>query len=344
MRTPVAAALGAALMLTACSKANITTTVKADGSVERKLTFNLAAKPMAGPPKLEKMFKPLGEGWTRDDGMEGEEVKVVFTRTFTKDKLSGAVDLQQLETIDEEPENPFAEPDPNAQPKPAPKARVLLTNEVSVKEIAPGKFEYREKIKWLGERKPPKFEPKQKEILEKVKLKLPEGKRTDEEVKVIAELLVAETVRFAAGPGEPKMMLFISQPEVAFRNLRIQLGDVLMAHLAGRYGDAMDEEARLEMTRMVLEGFNLEDSIKGEVNDSKPKPGAGEEEEKKDKVDSVAMTFALKFPGKVVMTNGKLDPYHNEVFWGVYPMAVEFGDVELIAVFEVPTGDAKKGK
>lgn len=331
-KTFLALALAA---LCGCSSISVETTVNADGSFSRSLSYTLAKSPMGGDAKIEDLaLLPSGEAWKVTRSKRKDDTLVKATADFKKG--SGAVtDLQLLQKLEKKQSFGFGRP--KEEEEPAPKAKLLFDNQVTVRQIAPGKFEYREVLRWKGKRKANEMPTPDEKELKEVFAKLPEALRTEKEAKKIAEQLGRSLLQSIFGPSEPLLPHLLLNTTLAFRLIRIRTGNDLIEWMEKEYGDKLSEDQRVATVRSLLEAFDMESQFDKEFEKSKPKVGGApkptEEKEDDEKVDFVALNFALNFPGKVIETNGKLDRFSGRVFWSVYPQASEIGDVELRAVF-----------
>lgn len=316
--------------LSACSQASIRTTIGADGSIERSLEFTLAAQPMQGPPKLDDTFVSPGKGWDRKESKKDDNQVFTFTRSFKKGEALGG-DFSIKEKI-EKPAPKFGE-DENKQPEQPKVAKVMLVNEISHKELAPGKWEYVETLRWKGQRDGFAMGKDEQEKVDAFKKKLPEALRTDAVLEKIKKAMGSTASRAVFGPGDPVAPLFLTNPEHAMRKLRSALFGAVVDTLTKEGEGKISKDEATKLARDLLSDFDLQSKVQQNVNETKPKRGAKEEGDKKSKVDMIAMTFSLKVPGTIVETNGQIDAFANEIYWGVYPQAAEFEDVVLRVVY-----------
>src|SRR5207245_6293275 len=119
-----------AALASGCARSIVSSTVHPDGSWTRKVVFHGAAAEGNGPSfgtKLEDAFTlPSGANWKIKREKKEEEVIVTAERAMQPgETLKKDVTLLTGKTQKTE----------------------LLVNEVSVKQIAPGRFEYRETLR-----------------------------------------------------------------------------------------------------------------------------------------------------------------------------------------------------
>lgn len=319
--------------LCGCSSVSVETTVNPDGSFSRSVSYTLVKSPMGGETKIEDLaVLPSGEAWTVTRGKEKDNAVVTAKADFKKG--AKVTDLMLVQKVEKKQSFGFGGPKKEEE-KPKPKPKTLFDNEVTVREIAPGKFEYREVLRWKGKSAMQDMGTPKPEELKEVFAKLPESLRSEAEAKKIALQLGRSLIQSIFGPSEPLMPHLLLNTTLAMRMIRIRAGNDMIDWMEKEYGDKLSEAQRVSTVRQLLEEFDMESKLDKEMEKSKPKMGPGGDKEKKDKeeVELVALNFALKFPGKVIETNGKLDRFSGRVFWSLYPPATGIGDVELRAVF-----------
>lgn len=107
--------------------------------------------------------------------------------------------------------------------------------------------------------------------------------------------------------------------------MRQRLGMALEQALKDELGDQLSPEQRRQVVRDLLSTENVKQTFDPERESKREEPSP----------ELVSMTFVVRLPGRVVESNGEVDPYSGEVFWSMYSMAPAIGDVELRAVCEV---------
>jgi hypothetical protein len=86
-----------------------------------------------------------------------------------------------------------------------------------------------------------------------------------------------------------------------------------------------DAEAS-EMSKSLTNLLNSEALDPGSNSPSESTPGGD--------AGLTPLTFAVSFPGKVVETNGLVDPMTGEVYWSLLPLSLELADVKLRLVVQ----------
>jgi hypothetical protein len=309
-----------AVLLSGCARSTITTTVNPDGSWVRKLTFHApAAKPNNPQPevKLEDVFVlPSGLPWKTTRTQKEEEIIYTAERvmkageTLAPDMtLKGSGDLAK---------------------KGGP-----LRNEVSVREIAPGRWEYRETLHWQGEM-PKDLAKPDPEALLAIKNALPPALATEANVQAVNQVVTRAFWRMLFGPGDPLIAQLFGQlmmnPDLAERRMMQRVSGVILKGLEEKLGAQMTPEERLQVTRRLVQAISKSTETKVK---SKTQPDAAAPGDKDNSGAMVALTYSVKLPGRVVETNGEVDELNGEVFWALYPEAAAVGDVVLLAICEV---------
>ncbi len=307
-----------ALLATGCSRSVITTAVKADGSFSRKIVFHgpngdaggLPGKNMDG---LKGSFEmPSGAAWkTKQEKNENEE-----TYTAERDLMPGSVQKQDIAIKSGD----------NTKPG------VFVVNQATVRQTAPGMWEYRETLHWTG--KIPAtlltVDPKMLTILKAV---LPASLATDANIRPIGLTLNRELWRLLFGPGDPLISSWtqmLMQPEAVERKMKTRMSAGLDKAISAQFGDRLSGPERHALVGKILVGTMA--SMASQTQTMTDPAKAGKNDGELGDAALTALTFTVKMPGKIVSTNGDRDDFSSEVTWSVYPQAAAIGDVEMIAV------------
>ncbi|MEP6756738.1 MAG: hypothetical protein ABJA67_14630, partial [Chthonomonadales bacterium] len=54
-----------------------------------------------------------------------------------------------------------------------------------------------------------------------------------------------------------------------------------------------------------------------------------------DAAEYIPLMLTVKLPGKIVSTNGDMDPSSDEIYWATFAVAASFEDITLTAVCDV---------
>jgi hypothetical protein len=316
------------VILSGCNSLSVETTIHKDGSYTRNLKFVVGKEPMGGAPNLENVFAPLGKkDWSIATKTKDDSLIVEASRKFAKNTVSKG-DIAIYKKVEVKRRGPGAD---NEKKKPL----VLLTNTVTVKELAPGKFEYREVLSWKGKREKVDWATGKTEA-DRKKLEgcLPEKIASKANAKKLAQHMASTMNQILFGPGTPMLPQFLMQTELALRKMMIRLGNETVDWLEREFGDKLSDSERIDAVRKILKESGLQERLEDQKAKSQPKgPGGAKKKEDKDETDLVPMSFAVSVPGKVLESNGEVDRFTGKVYWGVYPQAAAYKDVVLRVVY-----------
>lgn len=293
----------ALLTVGGCARSMSETSVANDGSWTRTVKFTIPKEaPMGGDaPKFEDTFVVPGAGWKVERTTDKENQVLTATRSA---KLGETISKDiQVKT----------------------KKGIVCVNEVKVTELAPGKFEYLETVKYVGPDKPDISEA-QKWMAPLLADVLPAGTNPAINQRFVGEMF-AEMWHIIFGPSEPLLSQLFFSPDLAERRMKAKFGRALDRLLAKEFGDKMDADARLKAIRTLIAKLDADKVLEG----PKEKQKEGQSEDS----NLVAMFTSVKLPGRIVESNGETDEVSGEVFWAYYPEAAQIGDVVLRAVCEV---------
>ncbi len=361
---PLLAMTGIGIVGGGCARSVSTTTVRPNGSWVRKIEFhgspgNGMGAMIANGTKIEDAFVlPKGSGWTitrkevieeTDTDKKGGERKGADKKSAAKmDKADAVIRGVGAPTptevivtaVREMKLNETLTGDITAKTGGSAVSSTVV-NEVSVHEIAPGKYQYRETFHWKGPI-PKTLLTTPPEMIAVFKKALPRELATDVNVQDLSRIAFRASMRSLFGPGELLIGVFtqfLSQPEIAERRLMRGLGRSIYDSLQKKFGDKLTVEQRLDIARKSIHSF-----VTSSTNNNGPfpsgnnpginNPGANKQGENKpdDPMSNLAaMTVIVKLPGKVTETNGETDEFSGEVYWSLYPQAAAFGDVSLTA-------------
>lgn len=209
----------------------------------------------------------------------------------------------------------------------------VITNTVSVKELAPGRFRYREVLKWSGAKSGGiPVDQADPEVTKALKQALPASVRTDQAAQKLALDLQRSLVRVIFGPDENLLPQALFQPTTMERRLRRAIGKSVARALDTQFGSRLTaEEKRQTVIRIVRSMADATEKKSGSAQQSGPAAATG-----KDDSTLTTLTFTLRVPGKILRTNGEVDEYTNEVWWTMYSPAVSLGEIVMEAEWEVP--------
>ncbi len=291
-----------------CARTSSSTEVNADGSWKRTVKFTVAKQEGMQSPGADVLFDlPKGDAWTSKKNEKKDETEWVFTRTCKVDELIN---------------KDIAIREPEKEGKPG---GMMMVNEVTVKQIAPNRFKYRETFRWVGKQK----EGADKKAAEAMKLKeiLPVELQKEEDMKKVSMGMQVEMLRAMFGPGEPMVTGLLSNPEYGVRKLMNRLAKSFDKVLADVYGDRLPMDDRRKLVAKIVQGAS--ESVLEEKKSEASDPGGSSSG------PPVTMYMSVKLPGRIVETDGEVDPYSGEVFWSMYPEAASLGEVSIQATCEI---------
>jgi len=317
-----------------CARVAAVSEVKPDGSMTRTLTFNgNSAEPppgaaagvassssgMGGPHLSDLIDLPkAANGWKITRTQQGTSVTITATRTVpVGTSLKNDLGLKAPVKGDATAKSSSA---------------LLVENTATILQTAPGRLEYREVLHWVGPH-PKDAEGPGPEITESLKKTLPANLSTDTATahKVVQALQVA-LWQTMFGPGDPMLPTLMMHPDLAEYRLRQKLHLAIRQALVSSYGDRLTGPALDTAVEQLTAAAATSAASKTQAQ-AKP-PGMGDDSGSsgnKDDTPLVALLLRVKMPGKIVTTNGQIDPDSGEVYWPFYSEAPAMEDVVLTA-------------
>jgi hypothetical protein len=289
--------LGFAVLLCGCARVATTTTLRADGSATRHVVYSAAKSGMEKKlPRVEDFFKiPEGVSSTRS------EDKSALHITTTRELTAGSGPLQDVTLTTD-------------------KGKPVATSTVLVSRRLDGTIEYMETIHSIApEASLDKFNAPP--LRAKIKALLPEEYRKTEVIDAVTRGVAVNIVHAVAGPPDPLLFELILSPDAAKRKItsamlsdNLELFRTQMPNLTEAQARAMAADLS-----MFLAGDGLD-----EIDFNGP-----QQTQNDDPSGLTPLFFEVAFPGKVVETNGIVDPLTGRVYWSMLPMAADLGDVKL---------------
>ncbi|MBV6458118.1 MAG: hypothetical protein HONBIEJF_01241 [Fimbriimonadaceae bacterium] len=291
----------ASILFTGCAKTNTVSTVREDGWT-RTTKYTLSKSGGSEDMKPEETFQiPSGPEWKVSK--KETETDVIFTATRN-------LKLEQTVSGD------LTVYDKGKKP--------LIVNSVKVTKLEDGRIEYIETIEWKG--KPAKELQKDALFADFIKKSgLPEKYATDPRMEKLVVAVAQDLWKMLFGPGDPLLGLFLFHIDLAEKRLKRGISSSMNKHLTAIFGDEIDEATRKQIVGSVLTEFDTETLMN---KSGEEEPSASENNAN----GPVAMLIAVKLPGKIVESNGEIDEFTGEVFWGLYPEAAAIGKLELRAI------------
>lgn len=309
-RTALGFLLASVLLISGCARVSTDTKIAADGSFTRTARFVLSQNQMTdqvgtkGSAGLEDTFDlpKSGPGVT----VSTEKGKDATTVTAVRTVAAG------------EPLNDIVIKHKSGQP--------LLTNSAQVQKMPDGTLEYTESFSYHG--KPPSVEGQADSQLRGiVKKSLPERLQVTASIDKATARATLSLMQALFGPPEPIMMDLLTETDVAARKLRAALYKTLADSLPQDVAGMTQEESQTT-ARAIVNALPANDLATNTAAPLVPTPGADEPN------GLTPITLSISFPGKLVRTNGLVDPFSGEVYWSMYAAAASIGPVNLYAVID----------
>jgi hypothetical protein len=116
-------------------------------------------------------------------------------------------------------------------------------------------------------------------------------------------------------------------PDLALYRANQRIGLVLVKALEQQFGDKMKPAERREVARQLIQDAFTSGKL------SQPDPAAVATAQAGNS-GLTPLLSVVKPPGKVVSTNGEVDEFSGDIFWGLFEDAALYQDVVLTAVME----------
>ena len=298
----------ATILLSACARVRVTTQIQRDGSAVRTmvLTGQVKKDGMQTPTVEDTFVIPSGAGWKSSENKKDDSQVLTFERQWTADAhVQADVSIKAN------------------QP-----GKLRLTNEVSIKRIAPHQFEYRETLLWKGDSTKVLGDVQPSDLAE-IKAHLPAQLATDANARALAAKVAESAVPVLFGPGEPLLAIGFLHPDLALYRANQRLGGLMTKALEQQFGDKMQPAERREVARRLIEATLTSSKM------SKPDPTGAGVAPSSNNSGLTPLMFIVKSPGRIVSSNGETDDLSGEVFWAFFEEAAAFKELVLTAVVEV---------
>lgn len=309
----ISCGLAAALFLSGCAKARVTTTVHSDGSWTRTVALMGQEKKQGQmTPTVEETFViPSGAEWKSTEEKKNDERTLTLERRMA---AGASIDGDLSIKADSKADAP---------------SKLNLVNHATVTRVGPHRFEYRETLYWKGD--PAKIRVTVKpEDLAKIKANLPAPLATDANAQALAEKTAELGTPLLFGPGDPLLAMGLMHPDLALRRAGQRMGAVMVKALEEQFGGKLTVDQRRDVARkMIQQTFDSAGANPRISADAPPDKSSA------NSAGFVPLMFIVKAPGRVISSNGEVDDLSGEVFWGLFSEAVAFKDLVLTAVVEV---------
>lgn len=309
--------LGFAWLLGGCTRSLVQTTVQTDGSWTRALKFTSnAALEGQQPAPLEDVFRmPGGVSWITRRTTTKEDITYTAQRQLKAGaRLSGDVAVKVDHALG-------------------------LSNQVSVREVAPGEWEYREVLRPtkaltadLKDLDNPNL-PENLATLRMLREALPPALATHENLLDLLHVYNRALVTLLFGPPSPLLPDLIIQSDLGELEAQQRFNAVMSARLQAKFGVRLTEAQRLATTQKIVNFFLH--TVQATAR-SKTKSSASDKPDSAQNGLLANLTFTVQMPGKIISSNGTVNSSTHTAFWGLYPEAAAVGDIVLTATCQVP--------
>ncbi len=331
-----------ALLTVGCARESTTSSIHPDGTWTRRSVYSIAAdddsRQSAGqfslgkPLALRDVFTPpSGSGWMIEEKKTGEKpVQLAVTATKeigATETVIGDLTVKAAET--------------KGRP------RAMVVNTALVRSVGPDRWRYSETFHWSGP-VPTIGGEMEPYIRKSIRKDLPRAVNTDSIARLLGRSLEHDLWAVLFSPPEPLMLDFyanllpipgFSNPDERAELMTRRLGPVIESALKRTLGRRMSPEkshqTAIKIARRITEDTAAQagnaDKLGGTVGTS---PGMDSATESFGGMYPVAITVSVRAPGRVIESNGIVDPLTGDVYWTLYPQAALVHDVVLRATFE----------
>ncbi len=296
----------AILLASGCSRARVTTDLRADGTYTRTVALTGQEKKAGGMQmgSMEESFVlPSGKDWKSSEAKKDEDRTVTFVRAVAAGQVvKGDLSLREGEGD-----------------------QLLLVNSVSITRLGPHRFEYKETLHWAGS--PPKGANHMSPAdLEEIKASLPGPLATDDNALALGKRAGELALPLLFGPGDPLLAISLLHPDLAERRASQRIGSVLLQALEQQFGDKLTPLQRREIARkLIAKAFSSNKPAQPDPSAGPPSKGGS---------GFIPLMFVLKTPGRIASSNGEVDELTGEVYWALFSEAASMKDLVLTAVCE----------
>ncbi|HLO98355.1 MAG TPA: hypothetical protein VK171_07150 [Fimbriimonas sp.] len=291
-----------ALFAVGCAKTSSTTVVEENGNWTRTVKYTIGKDP-AGDKWMDVFALPEDGTFKKSEVTKESEKSTTLSKSY-KVGIDPITDIIVKDA-----------------------GVTRLKNYVMVREIAPGKFEYYEKIVF-PEPKTDKMDEDSAKYIARIKEALPAGIATEEELKQLSKKSIVGLMRLMFGPDDHLFGTLLLNPDGAGRRLKFKIAKQQYDLLRATFGTKLTDEQLQATVKKLLADFDAQDVAKSNQPDPQsPTPQSNS--------DFIGISVAVKMPGTLVETNGDIDPLTGEVFWDLASNSAELEPVELRAVYQV---------
>jgi hypothetical protein len=296
---------GAALLAGGCARVESLSQVDASGSLERKVTMRVAQMGMDEDPKTlpSNLITLQGQpAWKVTTSKDGTDSILEASRTLAPgDSESGSFTVTNGSSS---------------------KARC----QVKAVKRDDGTIEYTETWIWEGKQSPPITGVLNEAGRESLKKHLTPLGAAEADLAAIEASVGRDLKRAVLGPGEPMLMILLTDPSLGLRKIRAKMVGYLESAIVKRLPDTDPGARKKAVLAIVTETATELDKKRTATADSAQGPESSGM--------LLSFSLAVQGPGQVIETNGEVDPVDGRVYWSMFLDAVEGENLVLRAVFK----------
>ena len=305
MRLSVLAFLTITLLITGCARVSTTSTLAADGSFQRKVVYTVNPSPAGTgqkPVDAASLFRLPKDG----AGIRVEtktDAKGVQTVTVERTVAKGSPALNDITLLDD-------------------KGQPLATSTVTVTTLNDGALEYKETLHYAGAEKA-ETKGQTEQLRAAVKKALPTQYQKTELIDSATHKALVAAVHVLFGPAEPTFGDIMVNHDGAERRVVRLLFTAYATALHEAIPDMTSVECD-EVARNVVKAFGID-----QMNMDPAAAGNPEKTSNSSQNDMTPLFFLVATTGKIVETNGIIDPLDGKVYWSLFTPSLQVEDVTL---------------
>jgi hypothetical protein len=296
------ALVACASLLVGCAKSSTSTVVNEDGSWKRTVKLTVSKMTEGDESPWPDTFSLPKEGYTSASKVDKQEriTTLVHNAKLGEGPLTDIIVREKGETI--------------------------FKNYVTVRRLDENRVEYYEKVVFTKAKGAGNEGDK---MIEELKAVIPASvNATDAECKQVSNDTMVGVMRMFLGPEDIMIGIFFTNPDGAERRLKAKMFKLIDKNLAKTFGDRMTAEQRTDAIKQMvtkLDGKKVLEDQKSSKGEAAASGDSG----------LIGMSTSVKLPGKILETNGEIDPFTGEVYWDFISNTAEFEPLEMRAICEL---------
>lgn len=298
-------------LLGGCAQVITTTTLHPDGSFSRKVVYRVEKSSGltmgAGEASVQKATRPEDlfklPSPASSLKIERKEDDKTATITVTRD-VGASARLQDIVLWGD-------------------KGKVQATSTVSVAKLANGDLEYTETLHAVNPTSKSGL-PLPPEVRVLIKKAIPEELQRTELIDEVTKRVLINFAQAMMGPPEPCILEVFLTPEATVRRINaiaLPRNTATFREMVPSLTDQQARQAALTLAGAFNSDLFREKNAPSPSSNANSGPNAG-----------TSLFFSVSFPGKVIETNGVIDPIRGDVYWSLLPDVLDLTDVKLRCV------------